>query len=213
MTLCLISLIETGAGIASPSLTKATINCSVSNFDYKVNNIDHSDYFAFRMGMVAFKVITTILSIIVLGIVWHYERYGGDPQKRTILNQLIGMMAWNNLTVQVVAAMSLLFRLLFGQLPMEVVMVTFVAPNVISSLFILFILNEIIIVRCYTLVLLKQLPPINDDFFATFIQCLNYTLGVMFVSMGRLGGISYDNLVYFMTGEYFNKEPLLSAAR
>ena len=210
MAECLISSLD----IKDSTVPKRRIfNCLVSSFDYTVSNMDNPDHFAFRMGMLAFMIAKTMLAFIVLGIVWHYERFGGDPCKRTILNQFIGMIFLSMMTVGMVTEMSLMYRLLFGALSMEVTMLTFVATSVISGLFVLLTLNEILIVRCYTLVLLKQLPPINDDFFAMFTHCLNYALSVMFASMGHMAGIPYDNLIFVMTGEYFNKEPLLSAAK
>ena len=115
MAQCLVSLIETGAGV-NPVQGSRIFSCVVNSFDYKVSNIDGPDHFAFRTGMVAFKIAKTLLAFIVLGIVWHYERFGGDPRKRTIFNQLIGMIALNIMTVELIAAMSLIFRLLFWAL-------------------------------------------------------------------------------------------------
>ncbi len=188
-------------------------DCTISKFEYLVKNIDHANYFKLRMGMAAFTAITVIFSVLVLGIVWHYERFGGDPQKRTILNQLIGMLAINNLALQNFALMVLSIRLIFGPLSLAEAMIAFLAPSVVSSLVVMFILNEIIIIRCCTVVLLKQLLRINDDFLASFIKLANYGIAFLFVTFGHVGGVPNDDFIFLLTDVYYCREPLLSAAK
>ncbi len=192
---------------------KEFMSSNISCNHHNVENIDDPAYFAFRMWMIAFIGATVCLSVIVLGIVWHYERFGGDPQKRTILNQLIGMLAMNNMVLQNFALLVLLTRLAFGPLPFKVTVIMFVGPSVLGSLVLMALLNEIISLRCLTLFLWRKLPPINDDFFSMFIGFLNYGLCFMFVNLGNLGGYPNGKLVRLLSANHFQKDPLFTTAK
>ncbi len=177
-----------------------------------VHNIDDEEYLHFGVSMVVFAAITIVFSIGENGCIWHFERFGGDPQKRTILNQLIGQLALNNIVGQAGVA-TLSFRIVFGPLSKPVYSSTFVLANITSSIVLLLILNEIILVRWLSMFVWKRSPPINDDFFGTFIMLLNYTIAFVFVSIGLIGGTTYNNMTFLLTGDYFFRDPKLSFIR
>ena len=177
-----------------------------------VHNIDDEEYLHFGLSMVVFAAITVVLSIGENACIWHFERYGGDPQKRTILNQLIGQLAMDNIVAQV-GTVSLSVRLALGPLPKTVFSLTFVLTNITSSIVLLLILNEIILVRWLSMFVWKRSPPINDDFFGTFIMLLNYTIAFVFGPMGLIGGTNYNNMTFLLTGDYFFRDPKLSVVR
>ncbi len=189
------------------------IPCKSINFEFTVKNIDHPDYHGFRNWASVFVGILILLSVSTMGLLWYYEKYGGDPRKRSIFNQLIGMMGMTVATWMMASVGTLLCRLIFGPLSMTQFIVAFSTPLFVSSLVIQLILNEIIILRFLTIVIWKQLPPINDDFFALFFFCLNYGLAFLFLSLGLLGGPPITNVTFLMTGAYFPWEPKLSGSK
>ena len=185
----------------------------LTEFHEKVVNIEKEVYFNFKMAMIVFALTTLFLGTIALGCIWHFERYGGDPQKRTILNQLIGLLALNNLFGQAPQLLTVSYRLLFGPLTVQMAMWSFIAVTIASSMVILFILDEIILIRWLSVFVWKQLPPINDDFFGMFLTRLNFGLALMFILLGVFCDMPYDNIVYLMTGAFHYKESKLTIRR
>ncbi len=199
---------------ATICLINYQIVCEQLVLEEKVFNIDHDKYFRFRVTMAVFAMATVILSTMSLGCIWHYERFGGDPRKRTILNQLIGLLALNNICGQLIGMLAFYYRLaISGPLSMTAAKIMFLVPNVTTSFVILLILDEIILIRWLSVFIWKQLPPLNDDFFGLFFKCLNFGLSLMFVIMGLTGGTSQNNLLFLLTGSYFPWEPKLTIKR
>ena len=178
-----------------------------------LNNIDNKDYLIFRVAMMALTVLIMVFGCGLLGCIWHFERFGGDPQKRTILNQLIGMLAFDSMVVLMETLLALLYRLCFGPISHTMALLTFIVPTFSISIVVLLILNEIILLRWISVFVWKQLPPINDDFFAMFFNCLNIGITTLFVLMGLLGGHRYSNLSFLMSGSYYLREPKLSIGK
>ncbi len=192
---------------------KDSDSCSLTDFDYMVLNIDHENYKAFWISTVVFLAFTSFLLVGVSFCVWHYERFGGDPQKRTIFNQLVGALAENNMTVQTMANTALFYRLILGPLSMDLTLTLFMHTSVIGSLAIIFTLDEMMVLRFLSVFLWKQSPPINDDFFGVFFQCLNYGLGFVLSFFSHIGGPPHGNMTFILTGFYHVKEPAVSAVR
>ncbi len=213
MKSCLVT--ESENKMAEANLTKAMdqTDCLVTKFEYVVQNIDHESYRTTRLTLATWIAATIVLSTGVSFCLWNYERFGGDPQKRTIFNQLLGMLAVNNMSLQVVGSTTLICRLLFGPLSIDASTVMFINVNAAGSLAVLFTLNQIMVLRCLSVCLWKQSPPINDDFFGTFFHCLNFGLAAVLVFYGHTGGPPHKKLTYFLAGSYYQMEPVYSIRR
>ncbi len=171
-------------------------------FDYIILNIDHPDFFAFKWILLIVMVFIEVLSCVLLGIIWHYERYGGDPQKRTILNQLTGLFAFNIFLGNLVTRTGLIFRLAYGPLSFDLALLTFSLPSMVFSTVPLLILNEIIIVRFLSAFWWKRLPPLDEKFFGLFFSCLNIGITLFFTVIGYTGGYPSSNLTFLITGMF-----------
>ncbi len=195
-----LSPIKSDAGNDLQLTSCSNVSCLLTSFDYIVDNIDSADNFPFKIltGIVTLAIL--VLSIGPMGGLWHYERFGGDPQKRTILNQLIGVLALNSLVASLICQVALLHRLIHGPLSVSMAILVFFAPNFISSIVLLMILNEIILIRFLSAFWWKQLPPLNDDFVGVFLNFVNYGLATMLAIMAQMGGDPNDNLLFIMTG-------------
>ena len=68
--------------------------------------------FAFIAYLLIIPIGCTLLFLII-----HYEQFGGDPQKRSIFNQIIGYMATIELVTAIVTEHIFIARILFGCLP------------------------------------------------------------------------------------------------
>ena len=193
--------------------TESGDSCLLTSFDQVVKNVDHPGYLAFRIAVQVFILGTVVLSAGAWFSVWHYERFGGDPQKRNILNQLIGMLAANGMIWQNISFIVAFSRLIFGPLSVDLTSMVFVYPTVIGDVSILCILNEIMILRCLSVCLWKQSPPLSDDFFGFFLRWLNFGFAFLMVTFGQMGGSPTDNIYFIMTGIYHHREPLFSVLK
>ena len=68
--------------------------------------------FAFIAYLLIIPIGCTLLFLII-----HYEQFGGDPQKRSIFNQIIGYMATIELVTAIVTEHIFIARILFRCLP------------------------------------------------------------------------------------------------
>ncbi len=187
----------------------STSDPSLTSFDHVLENIDHPDYFPFKMATLVATIGIQAFSVVPLGCIWHYERYGGDPQKRTILNQLIGLFALNTLTGNLTALSALVIRLAFGPLPVHLAISTFFFPNVLFSTTLLLALNEIIVIRFLSVFWWKRVSPLDDNFFGLFFAVLNYSIALVFTIMGHIDGGPKQYVLFLMSG-LFPKESIIS---
>ncbi len=189
------------------------INCTLTMFEFTINNIDHPDYHGIKIFTAIY--VTTLLgfSIGPLASLWHYERFGGDPQKMTILNQLIGAMALNSIVALLFCTNAFLIRVIFGPLPTSVAVAILFVPNFIAGLVVVLILNEIILIRFLSVFWWKQVPLFNDDFFCMFFHFMNYGLTTFWAALGQMGGDPNDNMFFIMTGFIHHRVTELSLPR
>ncbi len=154
---------------------------------YIVENVDNPKYAALRIVFFILVLSILVISIGAYGCIWHYERYGGDPQKRTILNQLIGLYALSTIFGYLTNVSAFLYRLAFQPIPLSYATATFFMTSFVTCIACFLILDEIVILRFLSTFWWKQFPPINDDFFAVFLFLTNYGIALLFMSMGHMG--------------------------
>ena len=88
-------------------------------------------------------------SIFYLGIV-HYERYGGDPLKRSIQNQLISATAITALMICYISNVTLTWRIQVGPLNEDVAMFV-ISTFRIFVMVVVINLSELMIYKVYSL--------------------------------------------------------------
>ena len=180
------------------------------SLEYILEDIDHPKHFLFKSVVIAFAIVILVGSGSLLGLIWHYERHGGDPQKRTILNQLIGLFAVDTFVGNFISVPSLLCRLAYGPMSMDLALGTFFVPSMVAGTVSLLILNEITVIRFMSAFWWKQLPPINENFFGLFLPCFNYGIAFLFAGMGFTGGNPNGNLSFLFTGLLNSKSEISS---
>ncbi len=209
-----LSLIPTRLYFGDQHLTSyQNINCSLTMLEVTINNIDHPDYWLIKIVTSVYMTALLSFSIGPLASLWHFERFGGDPQKRTILNQLIGVMALNALVALFFCTIVFLFRVALGPLPIPVAVATFFVPNFIAGTVVILMLNEIILIRFLSVFWWKQLPPLNDGFFGIFFHWMNYGLATYWAALGQMGGNPNDSMFFIMTGFIHHRVTELSLPR
>ena len=153
-----------------------------------------------KLLMIAFLLVMEFISDGFCFAIIHYEYYGGDPQKKTILNRLYSMMAfttflWNTFLPNVVAC-----RLIFGPLSHLAVKMLFVIPKAAFLIIFLLILSEMMLIRTLAQCYWKRVPPLDDSFFNMMLGILNFLLGFFFSLLSNMGFNAEQDLHFIFTG-------------
>ncbi len=159
--------------------------------------LDSHEFYHFKVFLLAICFIIQIFGNPMCLAIWSYERYGGDPQKRTILNQLTSDLAWHCILANMTSLATFMFRLTTGPLSTFMASSTYYVSNQTVAISAMLSLNEMAILKFLSIFTWKRLPPINEDFFGHFLRIMNHLVGFLFALFGRMGG-SNDNEMYFI---------------
>ena len=71
----------------------------------------------FKIVAVIVYLLLILVGCVLLFLVIHFEQFGGDPQKRSIFNQMFAYLAATELLTTLVTEHIFLARVIFGCLP------------------------------------------------------------------------------------------------
>jgi hypothetical protein len=115
--------------------------------DCNCTSIDSPEWYQFRICLIAISLGVQIIGTTMLSGIIHYEHYGGDPQKRTILNQLVSFISICLILGNLLPVNIFLWRLIIGPInPMVATYLFFVFRSGLG-ISVLLSLNQLIIVR------------------------------------------------------------------
>ena len=116
-----------------------------------------------------FLTLTHLIGpILLLGII-AYEKYGGDPQKRNIINRLQTLGVASIIMGSVIHGIVIILRELFGLINFDIMIW-------IECLFCMFFCNallfftEMSVLHLLYIVVWKRVKVINDEFWACFLS-------------------------------------------
>ena len=115
-------------------------------------------------------------NILQLSIV-HYEKFGHDPQKRSLPNRVFSYNTILFVIVFTIHSNILISRTLFG--PVGIVITEIRYYLFTSAISALLGATEIMFFRCIMIFSWKEYAMINDEFFATFLNIFNLMIGQM----------------------------------
>ena len=116
----------------------------------------------------------TIIGNILCLIIFHYERFGGDPMKRSIVNKFISTICLTMAATTFLSASALLLRVFYGPFPL-------VLAKVIVSLAIYGVLFLCMNVICVYILKILQIKAfyfvngLNEDFWFLVTEIFNVT--------------------------------------
>ncbi len=149
-------------------------------------------------------LLSIILIVLILGTVLHgsiilYEHFGGDPQKRGLVNQVDILVLPDNmsfvspmLSLQLISHISALSLAMYWAYLLFLVWRIFVSPVTnyfwwfwwfICTLYAYAVgltAIEYLFVKYYFIVIAMRIVPILDDFFALFLARTNIAIGAFF---------------------------------
>ena len=115
------------------------------------------------------------LGIILLLSIVHYEKFGHDPQKRSLPDRVFSFNTIWGVIILVIHSNILISRTLFGPVgdaitQLRYYFITSIVSVILGS-------TEIMLFRCIMIFSWKKYAMVNDEFFATFLNIYNLMFG------------------------------------
>lgn len=165
------------------------LNCSESD-DMGIKMLDNGAdmFYNYLYGNLEGKLAlysSLFLSMIVgpalvIGIIL-YENFGGDRQKRTIMNRLLSWMLANLALFSILNGILRVVRDCYGLIPFDIMLWCNFAASFLKVNMVVFY-NVLSIVRYLYIVVWKRMKVIDDDFW-----CVISVLSTIFVSAALSG--------------------------
>ncbi len=120
--------------------------------------------------------------------------------KRTVLNQLVGYVAFTAVINSLFVTGLLVVRLAGGPFKYAILQNLLFTMNPATGIMAMLAFDEVLIIRFCSITVWKRLPPVDDNFFGLFLGLLNSGLGLAFAIWGRLGYRGEKTMFFFLTG-------------
>ena len=169
--------------------------------------------------IIVWLIIQTLGNFLIIGII-QYERFGGDPLKRRITDQVkkgkkvfffliifccifkLFTMSFIHLVILNVISPSM--RLAYVLIPWNIgywLDFIFHYLRISYSLYIVIFFNEYLILKYYIEFIWKRVPPLDHDFTSTCLNILNSFMSLVFGIIEIICSFEIDTLEYEkMTG-------------
>jgi len=108
--------------------------------------------------------------ILISGIII-FEKNGGDPQKRNVINRLFSRALTNVILFTIVVGCSRVCREVFGLLDFNVMLI-FECIGYVSLSNVIMFFNEMTIIKYLHIIVWKRVKGINDEFWALFLSAI-----------------------------------------
>lgn len=157
-----------------------------------------------------FHLVSQLISNTLMTAIICYEHFGGDPQKRTILNRLHSFAVGSLLGMSLNQGLVLMIRPVTGLINHQTSFFVFHFPRRFFMFFMGFSVNQLMLLKWLSIVVWKRVPPMNDAFFARFLFVLNFMLSLCLTVIQSSGSDPEMGISYLLSGEspiYFNDEP------
>ena len=150
--------------------------------------IYHEELFGGPVSSIVYIVLMVVNHIIgpfLLAGIIAYERYGGDPQKRNIINRLQSFGLANLIMTTTIHGIVRIIREIFGLIGLDVMIC-------IECLFCLFACNallffaEMSVLQLLYIVVWKRLKAINDEFWACFLATTTHLVSFWVVLVDHI---------------------------
>ena len=147
---------------------------SITIYEYMYG--DDISYAIYYSALVLILVVGPVLCLTIV----LYEHYGGDRQKRTIINRLASLIFTNIALQSCIWSILRIMRDMFGLLPtnMTTVAAMFAVTVQISSLF---FVTELTIFRFLYIVVWRRMKTIEDDFWNFVLTVSTALVSVYYV--------------------------------
>ena len=114
-------------------------------------------------------IFTHIVGPILTSGIIYFERKGGDPQKRNVINRLFSMALINQILFSILVGSCRFWRMMFGLISVNV-MFWIDCVGYIACINFIFFMNEMTIFRYLHIVVWKRVRGLDDGFWAFFLS-------------------------------------------
>ena len=132
-----------------------------------------------KIAQAVYMFINQVVGTILLVGIIAYEKRGGDPQKRNIINRLQSILFENMIFVKLVVGFQKLSREIFGLIDFSV-MIWFECLLSIGVYNTVLFFIEIVVIQFMYIVVWKRMKQINDEFWSFYLNittsCLSFWL-------------------------------------
>lgn len=166
-----------------------SLNFSILDSFYIINSTESEHYSGHFLGILAlpaFVGVETIGNICNLALILH-EKYGSDPMKRNMTNQLLSSILIALIFINIVSLPGILVRLLFGPLPRIYAVVTCYSVG-FGYFYITLTSAEIVVLKCLFISHWSRMAAIVDEFLAKFFIIFNVILVTFLLGLFLLSG-------------------------
>ena len=150
------------------------------------------------LGIVFHGIILVIGSLLWFGII-HFERFGGDPQKRSISNYIVSYIASSVLTLKVlIIECIIIVRFVRGCLHFimgEILMIS----RYFNVQFIAIMCMINMLYKCFQLYFPNYSLRLNDDFWSIILLITSMALSMIVIATGCIFGFHYNASFQILT--------------
>ena len=141
--------------------------------DFKLNSLHTYLYGRLPTKMAYFFMmfITYIVGPMLVSGIIIFEKYGGDPQKRNLINRLLSMALMNQIMLSVLVGVCRVCREMFGLIDFNIMLWIESFGYILLTNFILF-MNQMTILQYLYIIVWKRVRMIDDGFWALFLCML-----------------------------------------
>ena len=148
----------------------------------------HEELFGYptaRFSQILLLIVNHIIGPILLSGIIAYEKYGGDPQKRNIINRLQSMSIASLIITTEIFGIVKILREIFG-------LIDFNAMIWIECLFCMFFCNallffaEMSVLHLLYIVVWKRVKAINDELWACFLAITTNLVSIWVVLVDHI---------------------------
>ena len=143
---------------------------------------EHSDDFEVIFDSVWIKILSCLICLLMVTfsnafciLVCLFEKYGGDPMKRSLKNQIMVQIWYSGIVSNNICSPLITWRLIFGPLNPHIAAIECVFANFYRSWMFLS-WTETIIIKALQLCKFSYMNGVNEDFMARFFLVGNIGL-------------------------------------
>ena len=143
-----------------------------NNVTYLQYQSFHENFYSATLSKTAYAFIlfmTHVIGPILLSGIIIFEKKGGDPQKRNIINRLLSLALTNQIIYTTLVGTSKICREIFGLISFEtMIWVEFLGYIALNN--VLLFLNEMTIMKYLNIIVWKRVKGLNDSFWES-VMC------------------------------------------
>ena len=168
--------------VSHPEMNNSPINI----YEYMYG--DHHSYIIYYSAIVLILVAGPSLCLTIV----LYERFGGDRQKRTIINRLCSLIFTNIAIQSCIWSILRIMRDMFGLLPAHIINVVGLFSMIVENST-LFFVTELTLFRFLYIVVWRRMKTIEDDFWNVVLTASTYLIAIwMALAFHLCVGPRYD---------------------